>query len=45
MGAMHLRALRNGAIAAVLTALIGFAINGLFGTEGSGGASATSPTA
>ncbi|MGZ4129235.1 MAG: hypothetical protein ACXVPR_00215 [Actinomycetota bacterium] len=44
MGAMHLRALRNGAIAAVLTALIGFAINGLFGTEGSGGASATSPT-
>jgi hypothetical protein len=44
MGAMHLRALRNGAVAAVLTALIGFAINGLFAMEGSGGASATSPT-
>jgi hypothetical protein len=44
MGAMHLRALRNGAVAAVLTAMIGFALNGLFTSDGSGGVAATSPT-
>ncbi|HEX2425596.1 MAG TPA: hypothetical protein VHM47_06920 [Actinomycetota bacterium] len=43
MGAMHLRALRNGAVAALITALIGFAINGLFAADGSEGATGTSP--
>jgi hypothetical protein len=44
MGAMHLRALRNGAVAAVLTAVIGFALNGLFGADGGGRASTASPS-
>jgi hypothetical protein len=44
MGAMHLRALRNGAVAAVLAAVIGFALNGLFGADGGAGAAAASPS-
>jgi hypothetical protein len=41
---MHLRAVRNGAVAAVLTALIGFALNGLFGSDGSSSAASSSPS-
>jgi hypothetical protein len=35
MGAMHLRALRNGAIAAVLTALVGLSLNALVSSDAS----------
>jgi hypothetical protein len=35
MGGMHLRALRNGLVAAVLTAVVGFALNALVSSDGS----------
>jgi hypothetical protein len=44
MGSIHLRALRNGVVAAVLTALAGFALNALVGSNGAGGTSAASPS-
>jgi hypothetical protein len=43
MGTMHLRALRNGAIAAVITAVVGFGLNALFAAADSGGTVATPP--
>ena len=41
---MHLRALRNGAIAAVITAIVGFAVNALFATAGTDDSAASPPT-
>jgi hypothetical protein len=44
MGSMHLRALRNGVVAAALTAVVGFALNALFASDGSGGTRTASPS-
>jgi hypothetical protein len=45
MGSIQLRALRNGVVAAGLTALAGFVLNALVGSGGSAGTEAASPTA
>jgi hypothetical protein len=44
MGSMQWRALRNGAVAAVVTALALFALNALFGSDGSSGTRAATPS-
>jgi hypothetical protein len=44
MGAMHLRAARNGAIAAAVTALVGFALNALVSSGDSSSSAAPPPS-
>jgi hypothetical protein len=41
---MHLRALRNGVVAAILTAVVGFSLNALFPSDGLGDEDVATPT-